>query len=510
MASLSDGLMEHAAARPDAIAVRGPDSIYTYGQLKDGILAYAGMLRERGIERGDRVLFICPSVPEFAVAYLGINAVGAIALPANPLCTETELGYYIEDGGCRMVVAWDGISQAARAAAASAGIDFVALTTGANVSEGTPLESPVELDRDDVACLLYTSGTTGRPKGAELTVNNLNEAARISNQLGDESPEDRAGTSLPLFHVFGQASVLLACLRAGAALSLRPTFHPKDFIDMIVADELTIVAGVPTMWNAMLHVPDDVEEGAFDNLRLAVSGGASLPREITQAFQRRFGCMILEGYGLTETCGAATFSRPGVIAPEGTVGMAVYDCDVEVRDHDGGAVPTGERGEVYIRGPVVMRGYWNRPDATAETIVDGWLKTGDIGELDADGNLAIVDRAKDLIIRGGYNVYPSEIEETLYAHPDVVEAAVVGVPDDHYGEEVVAVVATTPGSNVTAADITEWATERLAAYKYPRAVVFVNELPKGPSGKILKRAIEREPLLDAVVKSRAARAAAKN
>ena len=418
MASLSDGVLEHAAGRPDAIAVRGPDSVYTYGQLKDGILAYAGMLRERGIERGDRVLFICPSVPEFAVAYLGVNAVGAIALPANPLCTETELGYYIEDGGCRMVIAWDGISQAGRAAAAAAGIDFVALTTGANVSEGTPLESPVDLDRDDVACLLYTSGTTGRPKGAELTVNNLNEAARISNQLGDESPEDRAGTSLPLFHVFGQASVLLACLRAGAALSLRPTFHPKDFIDMIVDDELTIVAGVPTMWNAMLHVPDDVKEGAFDNLRLAVSGGASLPREITQAFQRRFGCMILEGYGLTETCGAATFSRPGVTAPEGTVGMAVYDCDVEVRDHDGAAVPTGERGEVYIRGPVVMRGYWNRPDATAETIVDGWLKTGDIGEMDADDFWnTVLDPQRRTVIRVHLDDGDPKLHHTLFGGP---------------------------------------------------------------------------------------------
>ncbi|GAB04917.1 AMP-binding protein [Gordonia amarae] len=510
MPSLSDAIIKHSVAKPDAVALRGAGSEFTYKQTADAVLAYAGMLRDKGVGVGDRVLYIAPTVPEFAIAYFGINALGAVVLPANPLCTPSELAYYIEDAGVKLVIAWDGLSAAAREAAEAAGLEFIALEQGAAASSGTPIDAPVEMADDDIACILYTSGTTGKPKGAELTVGNLKSAARISGKLGDYTDEDAVATALPLFHVFGQASVMLATLEAGAPLNLMPRFHPKEFIDMIIENGVTAVGGVPTMWNAMLHVPGDVEEGAFDRLRLAVSGGASLPLEVLQAFERRFGCAILEGYGLTETCGMATFSRPGVPAPQGTVGLAVYESEVEVRDGEGNSVPTGERGEVFIKGPFVMRGYWQRPDATAETIIDGWLKTGDIGELDADGNLKIVDRAKDLIIRGGYNVYPSEIEETLYAHPDIVEAAVVGVPDNHYGEEVVAVVAAKPGSGLTAEDVTNWSTERLAAYKYPRAVVFVDELPKGPSGKILKRAIDRDPLLAAVEEFRAAKAAAKH
>ncbi|HMS73784.1 AMP-binding protein [Gordonia sp. (in: high G+C Gram-positive bacteria)] len=509
MPSLSDAINKHAAERPDNIALRGSGTEFTYKQAADAILAYAGMLREKGVEADDRVLYIAPTVPEFAIAYFGINACGAVVLPANPLCTPTELAYYIEDAGCKLVIAWDGISEAARTAAETAGIEFVALESGAAATSGTPIDAPVDREIDDIACILYTSGTTGRPKGAELTVGNLKSAAGISGRLGEYTDADAVGTALPLFHVFGQASVMLAAMEAGAPLSLMARFHPKDFIDMIVNDGLTAVGGVPTMWNAMLHVPGDVEPGAFDKLRLAVSGGASLPLEVMQAFKRRFGCAILEGYGLTETCGLATFSRPGIAAPQGTVGLAVYDSELEVRDGEGNSVPVGERGEVFVKGPFVMRGYWKRPDATAETLIDGWLKTGDIGELDTEGNLRIVDRAKDLIIRGGYNVYPSEIEETLYAHPGIVEAAVVGVPDAHYGEEVVAVVAPKPDSELTAEEVTAWCTERLAAYKYPRAVVFVDELPKGPSGKILKRAIDRDPLIAAVDEYRAAKAAAR-
>ena len=509
MPSLSDATIAHGAATPDAIALRGSGSVFTYKEAADGILAYAGMLRDKGIEVGDRILFIAPTVPEFAIAYLGINAAGAIAVPTNPLCTPTELGYYIEDAGCKLVIAWDGISAAARQAAETAGVEFVPLVQGAAATSGTPIDAPVDMALGDIACILYTSGTTGRPKGAELTVGNLKAATRISRQLGGYEEDDAVGTALPLFHVFGQASVMLPTLDAGGPLSLMARFHPKDFIDMVVEDKLTIVGGVPTMWNAMLHVPGEVESGAFDRLRLAVSGGASLPLEVMQAFQRRFGCTILEGYGLTESCALATFSRPGVPAPQGTVGVAVFEAEVQVRDGDGNSVPTGERGEVFVRGPFVMRGYWKRPEATAETIIDGWLRTGDIGELDADGNLRIVDRAKDLIIRGGYNVYPSEIEETLYAHPDIIEVAVVGVPDDHYGEEVVAVVSAKPGAELAAEAVTAWCVERLAAYKYPRAIVFVEELPKGPSGKILKRAIDRGPLVAAVDEYRAAKAAAK-
>ncbi|MCB1294041.1 AMP-binding protein [Gordonia sp. (in: high G+C Gram-positive bacteria)] len=509
MTSLSDPVFAQAAADPEQEAARGAGTVLTYQQLADATLAYAGMLADIGIEPGDRVLFIAPTLPEFVVAYLGINAAGAIIVPVNPLCTPSELGYYISDAGCKLVIAWDSVSQAAREAAEAAGIEFLALAHGAQADRGTPLTEAVDRGEDEVGCILYTSGTTGKPKGAELTIGNLTSAARIAIKLGGTAPNDRIATALPLFHVFGQASVLLASIGAGCPMSLAPTFHPQQFIEMIIEDRATLVEGVPTMWNAMLHSSQDTPADAFEHLRLAVSGGASLPLEVREAFHRRFECKISEGYGMTETCAIATFSKPGTEAPAGTVGPAAPEMEVEIRLADGTPAPVGGRGEVFVRGPVVMRGYWNRPEATAETISpDGWLRTGDIAEMDDEGNVRIVDRAKDLIIRGGYNVYPSEIEEVLYAHPDIVEAAVVGVPDPHYGEEIVAVVAIGPDAELSADDVKAWTAERLAAYKHPRAVMFVDALPKGPSGKILKRSIERAPLEAAVAEYRAARAAA--
>jgi long-chain acyl-CoA synthetase len=277
-------------------------------------------------------------------------------------------------------------------------------------------------------------------------------------------------------------------------VSLLARFSAEAMLDMLRRDRLTIMCGVPTMWNAMLHSAGDATADDFAQLRLAVSGGASLPAEVARAFQAKFGCTLLEGYGLTETTAVATFS--GATAPPGTVGQAVFDTEVQIRDRDGRAVGRNTAGEVYIKGPTVMRGYHNRPDATTEVLsADGWLRTGDIGEMDTEGNLRIVDRVKDLIIRGGYNVYPSEVEAVLYEHPDIVEAAVVGIPHEHYGEEVAAVVVVRPGSRQDGPAITAWSRERLSAYKIPRVVQFVDELPKGSTGKLLKRAIDRDPLV---------------
>jgi long-chain acyl-CoA synthetase len=253
-----------------------------------------------------------------------------------------------------------------------------------------------------------------------------------------------------------------------------------------------MMSGVPTMWNALLHAPaGETDKEDFATLRLAASGGAAMPAEIMNAFEERFGCVILEGYGLSETTGAATFNGLHRERKPSCVGIALPRCAVEIRDPDGAEVPTGEVGEVHIKGPVVMSGYWNRPEATAEVLdADGWLKTGDLGTADADGDIRIVDRVKDLIIRGGYNVYPREVEEVLYEHPDVVEVAVVGVPDEHFGEEVAAVLALRPGADFDAEAFRGWAKERLSAYKVPRRFQVVDALPKGPTGKILKRAID--------------------
>lgn len=508
MSSLVASVINHAAHAPQTTALRGPAGGITYRDLAERALRYGGMLRGLGIRPDDRVLFVAPTIDEFVIAYLGIQAAGATVVPVNPQCTATEIAYYLRDAGVSLAIAWAGLDAPSRSAAEGAGVPFLLLTDGARSTGDTPpaaaLETPVERADDDVAAILYTSGTTGAPKGAELTVANLNSAARIVAKLSQSGASDRLGTGLPLFHVFGQASVMLAALHAGASLSLVTPFTAAGLIDVIVRDELTVVCGVPTMWNAMLHSPAGVPTDAFAHLRLAVSGGASLSPEINAAFWRRFECRISEGYGLTETTAIATFPAPGTSAPTGTVGPATFEMAVRIGAPGSAPVAAGERGEVYIRGPVVMRGYRGRPEATAEAIVDGWLRTGDIGEIDTAGNLRIVDRAKELIIRGGYNVYPSEVENALYAHPDIVEVAVLGVEDEHLGEEVAAVIALRPDADLDAAAVRTWLAGRLAAYKHPRAVHFVHAIPKGPSGKILKRAIDRDPLAAALAEYRAA------
>jgi len=264
---------------------------------------------------------------------------------------------------------------------------------------------------------------------------------------------------------------------------------------MLRRDQLTFLAGVPTMWNGMLHVGGDSSPSDFASLRIAASGGAALPIEVSRAFEDRFGCRILEGYGLTESTAAALFHGPERPRKAGSVGVALPRCEAQIRDQHGAELPTDAVGELYFRGPVVMKGYWNSPEATAEVLHEGWLRTGDLASRDAEGDFRIVGRQKDLVIRGGYNVYPLEVEEVLYQHPDIVEAAVIGIPDEHYGEEVAAVVVLRGGAVPDTPALREWAKERLSAYKVPHVVVYVAELPKGATGKVLKRAIDRDSIV---------------
>jgi long-chain acyl-CoA synthetase len=304
-------------------------------------------------------------------------------------------------------------------------------------------------------------------------------AGEIGAECSRASSADRTGTGLPLFHVFGQAAVTMATLTAGGSMSLPARFDPASMLEMLRRDRLTVMAGVPTMWNATLHAAGDARPADFAQLRVAVSGGASLPGEIARAFEARLHCTILEGYGLTETTAFGTFNDLDHGGKTGYTGRPVPGVQVQVRDIEGNECPPGTVGEVHIKGPTVMRGYWNRPaDTVAAISPDGWFRTGDLGETDADGDLRIVDRIKDLIIRGDYNVCPGEVQEVLYEHPDIVEAAVIGVPDDHYGEEVAALVTARSGSKLHAAEVSNWARERLSAYKVPRIVRFVDALPK--------------------------------
>jgi long-chain acyl-CoA synthetase len=348
----------------------------------------------------------------------------------------------------------------------------------------------VDRDDSDTAVLLYTSGTTGTPKGAELTHRNLRAATDISIDLVHPGPETVTFGGLPLFHVFGLTSGLNTSFAVGGCLTLLPRFDPGKALEIVGRDRVSTFLGVPTMYAALLNHPD---RASFDvsTLDLCVSGGAAMPVEVMRGFEEAFGAKVLEGYGLSETTAIASFNRPDRERKPGSIGQPVGDMEMKLADDDGNEVPQGEVGEILVRGPTVMKGYWKRPDATAETLDhEGWLRTGDMGTMDDDGYFYVVDRKKEMIIRGGFNVYPREIEEALYEHDAIREVAVLGVPHASLGEEVAAAIALRRGAEVTEDELRAFAKSRVAAYKYPRLIWFVDELPKGPTGKILKRAIE--------------------
>jgi long-chain acyl-CoA synthetase len=337
--------------------------------------------------------------------------------------------------------------------------------------------------------ILYTSGTTGRPKGAELTQANLARNTEVMRtDLIHLVADDVIFGGLPLFHSFGQTCTLNTAVASGACLTLLPRFAPGEALQIMAGHRVTVFAGVPTMYVALLAQPG---RAAYDlsELRVCVSGGAALPVEVQRRFEEAFGCPVLEGYGLSETSPVASFNHPDRERKPGSIGTPIRGVQMRVVDSRGDEVPRGEIGEIVIRGHNVMKGYWRKPEETAEAIQDGWFRTGDLGRVDADGYFMIVDRKKDMIIRGGYNVYPREIEEVLYEHPAVAEAAVIGLPHRALGEEVGAAVTLKPGADATAGELRDYVKAQVAAYKYPRKVWIVDELPKGPTGKILKREI---------------------
>jgi long-chain acyl-CoA synthetase len=433
-----------------------------------------------------------PNVPYFPVVYYGILRAGAVVVPMNVLLKGREVKFYLEDPGAKLVFAWHDFADAAEQGAKEAGTECVLVKPGEFeqlLGAAAPAEKVAERAGSDTAVILYTSGTTGTPKGAELTHDNLRRNAELAYGLFDiEGPRITLG-ALPLFHSFGQTCSLNATIYGGGTLSLIPRFDPAKALEIIARDDVTIFQGVPTMYAAMLHDPS-ADSADTSSLKVCASGGAAMPVEVMKAFEEKFGCTILEGYGLSETSPVASFNHPDRERKPGSIGTPIEGVEMKVVDDDGKDVPQGEVGEIVIKGHNVMKGYWGRDDATKESIKDGWFHTGDMATIDEDGYFFIVDRKKDMIIRGGYNVYPREIEEVLYEHPAVREAAVVGVPDDSLGEEVGAAVALKDGQEASADELRDFVKEQVASYKYPRKIWFVDELPKGPTGKILKREIE--------------------
>jgi len=477
---------------PDRVALCLGDTTLGYRDLAEASDRMAGLMRARGVAPGDRVGLMVPNVPEFAVVYYGILRAGAVVVPMNPLLKAREVAYHLEDSGARIALSWHTCAEEARVGGERAGGTEVTVVDPEALPRLLADHAPEGLMADraaeDTAVILYTSGTTGRPKGAELTHGNLVRNVEVTqSDLLRLGPDDVVFGGLPLFHSFGQTVTLNTTLAAGASLVLLQRFEAAEALDLLVDHDVTVFAGVPTMYAALLGVPD---APALPALRVCVSGGAALPVEVLHRFQDHFGGELLEGYGLSETSPVASFNQPGRLRKPGSIGTPVTGVEMRVVGPEGDPLPPGEVGEIAIRGHNIMKGYWDKPTETAEVLdEDGWFRTGDLGRVDDDGYFYVVDRKKDMVIRGGFNIYPREIEEVLYEHPAVAEAAVVGVPHAELGEEVGAAVALRPGARATPDELREHVKAQVAPYKYPRLVWLVDALPKGPTGKILKREI---------------------
>jgi len=496
-------LLEDSARRyGDRAACKLGDQTLSYAELNTRADRLAAGLRRRGIQSGERVAIMLPNVLEFPIAYYAALKAGAVVVPMNVLLKEREVSYYLENSGARLLIAWHDYLEHALAGAAQADVEVVvAAPPGIEGFDGHVLledlvaenqvGDTVQTEPGDIAVMLYTSGTTGKPKGANLTHSNLLWNSHLSAKtLLMLDPVDIVLAVLPLFHTFGQTVIMSAAFAGGATMVLMPRFDAEGALDLIEHEKVTIFAGVPTMYTALLHAKSAARRD-LSGLRLCMSGAAPIARETLRAFEETFGCKILEGYGLSECSPVVSYNPPDRPSKPGSIGTPIWGLEMIAADDQGAEVPTGEVGEIIVRGHCVMAGYHERPDATRETISeDGWLHTGDLARMDEDGYFFIVDRKKDMIIRGGFNVYPREIEEVLYEHPAVMHAAVLGVPDPEFGEEVAAAVVAKPGSVIDCQQLQSFVKDRVAAYKYPRVIATFDELPLGPTGKILKKEIE--------------------
>ncbi|NJP31839.1 long-chain-fatty-acid--CoA ligase [Micromonospora thermarum] len=504
--NLATILREPRREHPDKPLCHVNDLTFSYAQVDELSGRVAASLLRLGLRRGDKVAVQLPNLPQFLFTYFGILKAGMVMVPLNPLLRAGEVAYHLTDSDTKVFVTFELFAEeAAKGAAEVEGVTtyVVNLPGSDRRPEGT--RSYDELFRaedtgdieptqaDDTAVLLYTSGTTGQPKGAELTHFQLYMNCTVGGELFGFAEDDISVAVLPLFHVFGLSSVLNVSVRYGGTIVLVPRFEVEPVVDAIERHRCTIFAGVPTMYFALLQA--DLTGRDVSSLRVGVSGGAAIPGEVIRAFEEKVpGVVILEGYGLSETASTTTFNISAEQRKVLSIGKPIWGVETRIVDDLDRPLPPGPEhvGEIVVRGHNVMKGYYKNPEATAGAFRGGWFHTGDLAYADEDGYLFIVDRKKDLIIRGGYNVYPREVEEVLYAHPAVAEAAVIGRPDDKLGEEVVAVLSVKPDAEVTPDDLVAYCKERLAAYKYPRQVRIVEELPKGPTGKLLKREIKKE------------------
>ncbi|AFK03257.1 AMP-dependent synthetase and ligase [Emticicia oligotrophica DSM 17448] len=511
MFNLSTVLEHHARNSSNKEALIFADKRITFSQLDAAANQIANGLVSLGIGYGDKVALTCPNLPYFPMIYFGILKTGATVVPLSVLLKRHEIAYHLQDSDAKAYFCFVGTPEMPMGQEGHAGFEmadscehFFMITpafTDASPIEATQTmgmlmagKSPVFqsyfTSPDDTAVIIYTSGTTGRPKGAELTHSNLFLNANLSKDLQKLNYEDVSMLVLPLFHIFGQVVCMIASIYRGATAVLVPRFDAEMVLSLIQKEKVTHFAGVPTMYWGLLSFPG-ADKFDTSSLSMCLSGGAALPVQVLKDFEAKYNVPILEGYGMSEGSPVVTFNHPDRVRKPGSVGTPVWGVEVCIKDENGKELGNNEKGELCYRGHNVMKGYYKRPDATAESIKNGWLHSGDIAIRDDDGYYFIVDRTKDMIIRGGYNVYPREVEEVMMQHSAISMVAVIGVPSDEYGEEIKACVVLKPDDQITEQELIVWTKERIASYKYPRVVEFMSSLPMGASGKILKRELRK-------------------
>jgi long-chain acyl-CoA synthetase len=468
-------LTESAKARPDHPVAAG----LTYAQLERGSAAFAAGMLAQGFGRGERVAVLLANTPEFLIVYFGLLRAGLVMVPLNPQLTARELRHVLSNCAAAAVITLPDCLDPVGVAAPG-----LPIYMPGQLPTGEPAAECADTKADDTALIIYTSGTSGSPKGPQLSHFGLYQNATIAGQTFGVQPDDVTLAALPFFHIYGLSGVVNVAVRYGTTLCVLPRFETEAVLDAMAGARVSVIVGVPTMYHALLHA--DLRNRDLSALRIGACGGSSMPEALMSAFEQRFGITILEGYGMSETGSAAMMNPSRAERKVGSVGKPIWGTTARIADVAGNVLGANEIGEILLRGHHIMNGYHNDPTSTAEAIRRGWLHTGDLGYRDTDGFYYIVDRLKDLIIRGGYNVYPREVEEVLYTHPGIGEAAVIGQPDERLGEEVVAVVAPKPGHALGVDVVLAFCRERLAAYKCPREIRFVDALPKNTTGKVLK------------------------
>ena len=512
--SIPEALNQAVTRYGDQPAILFADRTVSLAEVDAAADRVAAALAARGVVKGDRVALYCINTDSFAFAYLGIQKAGAVVVPVNLLFNPREIDYILNDAGVKGLIYHAAMAESVKSFAPQIrSLQFACCIGGEPATArhehfddwlaGQGSVPAVSFDTaEDLAAILYTSGTTGHPKGAMLTHRNLVSNTRsVASALQLEPGRDRLLVVLPMFHSFAATVGLLTPLLHGLALAPVPKFEPGLVSDVIGAVGATVFLGVPSMYNVILRLPEE-QSAKWRTVRFGVSGGAAMPVELMRRFEARFGFPILEGDGPTE-CSPVTCVNPldGERKPA-SVGLPVPDVAMAIFDDAGARLPTGGIGEICVRGPNVMKGYWHLPEATAETFFGDWVRTGDLGYIDADGYVFMVDRKKDMIIVNGMNVYPRMVEEVLFQHPDVLEAAVVGEPHESHGEIPVAHVVLREGATLDAAAVRAWCREHLGRHEVPRKVVLRESLPKNATGKVLKRELRKEGELERGVDSR--------